>query len=483
MATFRSILEEPVADTLNEKSPHEANTDSVIATQTATEGSKADVESSEKVATNSYSTSDFEKSSLTTSAATTARKAELTEEVPNEIETGGMEIVILEPSAEKLEDKENLESIASSKIPILIKEPDNISPNKKPSYAKSLGALPEAPKNTTTIKLHSAPTSARTNPVQHEVPMAFLPDRDADRSEFTNLKLSESLETLKQSDPCPEIINHKYTNPHLNNEEQPCKESDFKVILQGSIKDEDYVMIKGPVYVYKALLDSEPKLIVFAENSQQARRDSMDSHKTFTIEKTRLDQGVQYDVSLHSLEADASMENILELTRTAYSQFMDMKLLDSDYDLTPEKDNSDNKYHHLLLDATTSVSGVNIPESLLLSDEYLVQNNSFTSTSDKRIGESREEVGIDNIIDDLGYRRFEPKLSEKSYVLRNKLTSSLSMPRLKLNGDGLYVKAQSKNIVKKQSSDLIHFQLSSQDSSLRWAWRGDLCSGNFLYAY
>ncbi|KAH1007715.1 hypothetical protein HUJ04_004913 [Dendroctonus ponderosae] len=479
VATFNDPSEEPVADLFSEKNQHEALTDSnsidsVNVTQTPIGGSKTDIESSEKLATNSYSTSDFEKCSLTNSA-TTARKAEReTEEVTKDVEEERMESAIPELNSEKLRENDDLESVASRKIQILTKERGNMLPKNKTNatYSKSLTALTESPQNTTSNKLHSVPTSARSNLIPDEDSILPLSDKKADDTEFLNLKQFEPLEILKQPEHCREITNSKDANPHLENEEKPCKTSDLKVILQGSIKDEDYVMIKGPVYVYKALLDSQPKLIVLAENSEQTRRDSMDSHKTFTVEnrdvpeKTNLDQGVQYDVSLHSLEADTSMENILELTRTAYSQFMDMKLLDSDYDLTPEKDRSDNKYHHLLLDATTSVSGVNIPESLLLSDEYLVQNNRFTSTSDKKIGESRAEVGIENIIDDLGYRRFEPKLCEKSYVLHSKLTSSVSMPKLKLTGDAS-IRVQNKSIAKQRSSDLIHFQLSSQDSSLR----------------
>ncbi|KAF7278548.1 hypothetical protein GWI33_008252 [Rhynchophorus ferrugineus] len=165
-------------------------------------------------------------------------------------------------------------------------------------------------------------------------------------------------------------------------------ESKVKVVINGDVKDEDYVMVNGPVYILKALLQSDSKLIIFQENPANDHRrnsvksvDSNSSHRTFTVETNRdndvpamgddrVDQGIQFNGSIHSLEMENSLENILQLTRRAYSQFNDSKLLNSDYDLTPQRDNDD-KYHHLLIDASSSISGVN----LLLSDEYVVHNN------------------------------------------------------------------------------------------------------------
>lgn len=250
--------------------------------------------------------------------------------------------------------------------------------------------------------------------------------------------------------------------------------SPLKVILQGTVSNDDYVMIQGPVYVYKPLLESEPKLIVFTNNinQPQTRRDSLDSmhsHRTFTVDHSDvLDQAVQCETSLHSMEIDKSMENILELTKTAYSQFRDLKLLQSDYDLTPEKESSENKYHHLMVDATTSISCVNLAERLLLSDDYVV-NNALKKVSD----ESNLEVANNSQHEIDDYLMFEPKMYENNYVIHRKLMSSVSMPKLKLNSGqtcdrnyGWNQDLRYETVLKKCSSDLIHFDVTSQDSSL-----------------
>ncbi|XP_066245996.1 uncharacterized protein [Euwallacea similis] len=240
----------------------------------------------------------------------------------------------------------------------------------------------------------------------------------------------------------PQSISNKFepnssTTTNINDE-------DLKLILSGPIKEEDYVMLKGPIYVYKPLLTSEPRLILIGDSEvKKSRRDSMDSHRTFIVPK---------EPSLHSLDLDNSMDNndtFLELARAAYCQFADMKLLHSDYDLTPEKDESGSKYHHLIVDASSSVSGANMTETLLLNDDYLVV---------KGFEEKKEET---NTIEE-DYVKWQPKLYENSYVMHRKLVSSASMPKLKFFGE------RRESFVKHSSEQLLmDVEAISQHSSLR----------------
>lgn len=228
--------------------------------------------------------------------------------------------------------------------------------------------------------------------------------------------------------------------------------SPLKLFLKEPIKDEDYVMVKGPVYVYKPLLNCEPKLVIISE-PEPPSSPSIRSHRTFTVE----DQ-------LHSLneidKVPSHVENILELTRTCYDQFMDGKLLRSDYDLTPERDDSNNKYHHLMVDATSSVSGLNLTESLLLNDDYLV--NFEDQESEKAL-----KISSSHSIDDPKYVKmnFKTRMYENDYVLHRKLFPSISLPKFSFNSK--YEDLQIDDGSNRQCSDGISFGTPSQDSSLR----------------
>lgn len=250
----------------------------------------------------------------------------------------------------------------------------------------------------------------------------------------------------------PDIYNKDQQNPNLTNCLLPS--SPLKLFLQEPIKDEDYVMVKGPVYVYKPLLDCEPKLVIISE-PEPPTSPSIHSHRTFTVENP---------IELHSLnEIDKvpyHVENILELTRTRYDQFMDAKLLLSDYDLTPERDESDNKYHHLMVDATSSVSGLNLTESLLLNDDYLVNLEELESEKALKIHSSRS-------IDDPKYVKinFKNKMYENDYVLHRRLFPNASLPKFTFNSK--YEDVTIDDESNRQFSDGASFGTPSQDSSLR----------------
>ncbi|XP_066157499.1 uncharacterized protein [Euwallacea fornicatus] len=237
-------------------------------------------------------------------------------------------------------------------------------------------------------------------------------------------------------DICNKLKSNSSTTTDINDD-------DLKLILSAPIKEEDYVMVKGPIYVYKPLLTSEPKLILIGDSdAKKSRSDSMDSHHTFIVPKAP---------SLHSLNLDNSIndnDTILKLSRAA-CQFTDMKLLHSDYDLTPEKDEPDSKYHHLMVNGSNSVSGVNMTETLLLNDDYLVV---------EEFEEKRKEAQV--IEED--YVKWEPKLYENSYVMHPKLVPSVSMPKLKFFGE------RKESFAKHCSEQLLmDVETISQHSSLR----------------
>lgn len=271
-----------------------------------------------------------------------------------------------------------------------------------------------------------------------------------------NEKELQSFIETKFAKTAEEVVVQKLTdnketeNPDLINCLLPA--SPLKLFLQEPIKDEDYVMVKGPVYVYKPLLDCEPKLVIISE-PEPPSSPTIHSNRTFTVE----DQ-------LHSLteidKVPSHVENILELTRTCYDQFMDAKLLRSDYDLTPERDESDNKYHHLMVDATSSVSGLNLTESLLLNDDYLV--NFEDQESEKAL-----KITSSHSIDDPKYVKmhFNTRMYENDYVLHRKLFPSISLPKFPFNSK--YEDLKIDDGSNRQCSDGISFGTPSQDSSLR----------------
>ncbi|XP_030759489.1 uncharacterized protein LOC115884907 [Sitophilus oryzae] len=280
-----------------------------------------------------------------------------------------------------------------------------------------------------------------------------VPDQN---SSLKSISLSPS---LVQCPTLPEI-------PTESNQE----ETSIQIILKGNFKDEDFVMIKGPVYILKALLDTQPPLVIFNKGSNEntQRRSSVQSeasnasHRTFTMDSSHHegvpvidpigDAGFAFDFNLHSLDDENSIENILELTRRTYRQFIDSKLLNSDYDLTPQKDDNDNKYHHLLVDASSSVSGVNLAENLLLSNDYLVKNNSKTSSV--QVNEESAK-NIEN------YARPEPKqvkIRESNYVNRFGALSNQNVPNVIRNDKFILNVPQVKTI---ETVDV-----ASQDSSL-----------------
>lgn len=264
---------------------------------------------------------------------------------------------------------------------------------------------------------------------------------------FTELNLAKTIE---------EIVEQKSTD---NNKDQENSDlincllpsSPLKLFLEEPIKDEDYIMVKGPVYVYKALLDCDPKLVIISQ-PEPPPSPSNHSHQTFTVEN---------QTELHEIDQVPShVENILELTRTCYDQFMDAKLLRSDYDLTPERDESDNKYHHLMVDATSSVSGLNLTETLLLNDEYLV--NLEDQESEKAL-----KVTSSHSIDDPKYVKmnFKTKMYENDYVLHRRLFPNISVPKFTFNSKYEDVTIDDGN--NRQCSDGVSFGSPSQDSSLR----------------
>ncbi|XP_060536753.1 uncharacterized protein LOC132708426 isoform X2 [Cylas formicarius] len=146
---------------------------------------------------------------------------------------------------------------------------------------------------------------------------------------------------------------------------KPVPGKGVKVIIEGNINEDDYVLLKGPVYVLKTLLDVEPKLILIKnEQKVESRRNSVDSSKTFTVSCDHITDDID-GVRPSALSASDIVKTDTELKSEVSSRVSVKSRIDmadsyshfSDYDLTPEKETGgSDKYHHLLVDAATNMS-------------------------------------------------------------------------------------------------------------------------------
>ncbi|XP_050295544.1 uncharacterized protein LOC126735552 [Anthonomus grandis grandis] len=457
-----------------------------IASATAAADSKTDLETSEKEAVSSMTVSEkyeseFEKCSSSVESEKIQEGISVNSkhsQVDLEVKPEENNDPTLVPPLELNQEANSSDEILSSKnstarqVELLEGEKSNFVPTKCDDV---IVEIPQSQDSNTKSKILTAKssTSSTEDPknIYKELEENFCPLKTEEKL-CTSPKDSAVIETPKADkikkklksttlshSPSSDKSNAKYASP----------ESPLKIILHNKIREEDYVMVKGPLYVYKPLLETEPKLIIFPEGKQENRLASPPvsekSHNTFTVENPpdyqSIDEGVQYNTSLHSIHVNHTLEHILELTRRAYTQFNDLKLLQGDYDLTPEKDDS-GKYHNLLVDVGTTVSGQNMTDNLLLSDDYL--------TNRSRVVEEHKipELGRGDTIDE--YARFEQRLLDSNYVINNRNLSSRSVPKLRLNSGKLISNsniADNQDIVYKVSSDLIKFDDSpaSQDSS------------------
>lgn len=136
-------------------------------------------------------------------------------------------------------------------------------------------------------------------------------------------------------------------------------------------KDTNYVLINRPVYILKAAL-SPDRRIVLPENE----------HVDIDIPVKDLSHLIYNSDSV--VVENLNLSNYPILTQTISNLNCENnfhRLLHSDYDLTPQKEECPNKYHYLMTDAYTTISNPNItcPQSkedlLIRSETYLNNNN------------------------------------------------------------------------------------------------------------
>ncbi|VEN57472.1 unnamed protein product [Callosobruchus maculatus] len=187
----------------------------------------------------------------------------------------------------------------------------------------------------------------------------------------------------------------KYTQIMIEHLEKECNTNkDVKIIE----KDDNYVLINKPIYVLRNIVESKDGLVFFQE--QPTSKDDtveeepeienpvelMEEESRTTVFENPSDSEIciketnlsDYSIKTESMEKD-SLYN--------YS-----RLLNSDYDLTPQRDNNvDNKYHYLMLDVATSISNVNLPSNsdLLLTDKYALRSE-LSDKSNHHLGEEKE---------------------------------------------------------------------------------------------
>lgn len=207
--------------------------------------------------------------------------------------------------------------------------------------------------------------------------------------------------------------------------DKDCNTSHSLLLLK-EIPDDAYVLINKPVYILRSILESDEKYILLKEsmseiqlqehkqeyekgesnanmkelaNSEEKECDinekaqsekSVDrSNKSSAFEHPgknekydlSASQDLETGLNLKEIEAsdntlnlsDYSMKSLSELDMYYMTKMNYSKLLTSDYDLTPQRDwpSTTDKYHHLLVDAMTSISHINIGnKNLLLTEDY-----------------------------------------------------------------------------------------------------------------
>lgn len=161
----------------------------------------------------------------------------------------------------------------------------------------------------------------------------------------------------------------EYTQIEITNSDKECNTS----LVLNDYQKNDYVLINGPIYVLKTVLNSEDKLIIYDKTYVEK-----DVSKEIELEKLSngKNEPIEHYDTIPVLQSQPKLDYVPSYLHENFS-----KLLSSDYDLMPQRDSSvSDKYHHLLVDATTSISNINLnktvnnrftdPEALLLSDKY-----------------------------------------------------------------------------------------------------------------
>lgn len=188
--------------------------------------------------------------------------------------------------------------------------------------------------------------------------------------------------TLKtESEPVPIVINvNKIANtadectqieiPHSD------KECNTNLVLNDYQKN-DYVLLNGPIFVLKTVLNSEDKLVIYDKSNNEK-----DANKEIESEKPsdeKIEPVEQCD-TIPVLQTQLKLDYVPSHLQNNFT-----RLLSSDYDLMPQRDSDvSDKYHHLLVDATTSISNINLTRAV---------NNTFTNSDALLLSDKYELIG------------------------------------------------------------------------------------------
>ncbi|XP_023021273.2 uncharacterized protein isoform X1 [Leptinotarsa decemlineata] len=248
-------------------------------------------------------------------------------------------------------------------------------------------------------------------------------------TESKYIQTTDSLILMKDADTQAEPITTESLDDQINTKDdkgtqvnviqcdRKCGSSE--VILKNHQIEEEYVLIQSPVYVSKQALRKNDTLSPKSPNrmelpiAEKIQSPVIDKSEDVSVKESSFIHRSQKSLDLSDYAADISLnrDDSFHAKQTDFT-----KLLSSDYDLTPERDNSTtDKYHHLLVDASTSFSNVGTEleqSNLLLSDKYALFN--------KR--ESIEGKPLQNL--DFYYLSNSESVKDDSYEFRNYTISS-----------------------------------------------------------
>lgn len=186
----------------------------------------------------------------------------------------------------------------------------------------------------------------------------------------SNKKLLEQMFFILQKDV--NMVNQS-TQIFIEYKDEECNTT-LENVNQG-YKDADYVLINGPVYVLNDALSPEKRIVL-------SEKKHIDIDLAPVKEITSETEKNCSHVEQHQLNlSDYSVLTQTNLNSKYESNIDFSRLLQSDYDLTPEKDESSSKYNYLMVDGYTTISSPNVQsngERLTSTENYLNLNMSST---------------------------------------------------------------------------------------------------------
>ncbi|CAH1982027.1 unnamed protein product [Acanthoscelides obtectus] len=224
-------------------------------------------------------------------------------------------------------------------------------------------------------------------------------DQDNFKTHVVTLRNSEDSTSLESDrKQVHEVIHQnveKCTQIMIEHLEKECNTNKDVRIIE---KDNDYVLIDKPIYVLRNIVESKEGLLYFTEQPTPKEDIIEEQEVKHPVEAKEEDSKTEVFSNASDTEICMKKANLSEYSMKTESIEKDSlynnysRLLNSDYDLTPQRDSDvDNKYHYLMLDATTSISNVNLPtrSDLLLTDNYAIRSDSESRKRDTVISNDK----------------------------------------------------------------------------------------------